>query len=115
MAEARGGRAVGASPAACMHAQGWTEPIGVSRASRLGRSGACRVGLGLLLAWLGCVDVSLALRRPIRRCCVSRELCLYLCLCLCLCSDETWGQERQPVGALSTLAWTTGKEIQRTA
>lgn len=72
--------------------------------------GACQAWLGLV--WLGWV-ASMSLLRSDGRFDVAVFRgsvpvpvagCLCLCLCLCLCSDETWGRERQAVGALSTLA-----------
>lgn len=108
MAEARGQWTAGIESfsSSCMHAQGRTEPIGVSRASQLGCSGACQAGLGLV--WLGWV-ASMSLLRSDGRFDVAVfrgsvpvpvPVPVAGCLCLCLCSDETWGRERQAVGAV---------------
>lgn len=104
------GRAIGSGslPSSCMHAQGRTEPIGVSRAGHLGCSGACQVGWVALVSLLrsdGRFDVAV-FRGSVP---VPVPVPVVGCLCLCLCSDETWGRERQAVGALSTLARMAGK------
>lgn len=48
----------GSLPSSCMHAQGRTEPIGVSKAGCLGCSGACQVGLGLVcFGWVALMSL----------------------------------------------------------
>lgn len=109
MAEARGERAVVSGQwelAQQLHARARTEPIGVSKAGSLGCSGACQVGtVGLGLVCFGWVALMSLLRSDGRfDVAVFRGSVPVPELCLCLCSDETWGRERQAVGALSTLA-----------
>lgn len=62
----RGRLAVGSgSFAQQLHARARTEPIGVSKAGSSGVFWGLSGWVGFGVLWLGCVDVSLALRRPI--------------------------------------------------
>lgn len=90
----------GSLPSSCMHT---LEP------NRLALAGPAIWGvLGLVRLGLVCFGW-VALMSPLRSdgrfdVAVFRGSVPVPDLCLCLCSDETWGRERQAVGALSTLA-----------
>lgn len=100
--------AVGARPAAACTRKVEPNRLALAGPATWGALGPVRlVGLRWCLCCAQTADLTLL-------CFAGACLCLCLvpvvgCLCLCLCSDETWGRERQAVGALSTLARMTGK------